>query len=78
MHPNGAKNQRGNKKDVKGIKSAESCAPDGVAGEDELRQSLAHERHTPRLLCGNIHRPEGDLIPAQELPGKTHSYDQQK
>ena len=72
VQPDKSKNEAGHDENVNRKKPGKGCATDGVAAQNKMREPLADERRAPGLFRRDDHGPNGVLIPAQELAGKTH------
>ncbi len=67
-----SENHRRNEKYVDGEEAAQRRAADGLAAENEACQVLAHEGRPPCLLGAHDDGPRRVLVPAEELPSKSH------
>ena len=70
VQPDEQEHQRRDEEDVKGEEPAQRGAADGLAREDEARDLVAHDRHASRLCRAHDDRPDGGLVPPEQLAGE--------
>ena len=78
MQADEQEHQRGDEEDVKGEEAAQRGATDGVARQDEAGNLAAHDRHALGLRRAHDHRPDGGLIPPEQLAGEGQGEGQQQ